>query len=332
MSLKDNFNQAVKEILKSGGLIGEDLSRESKKKTDIDRYIDPPKADEAAEVQTPAAMSVESVVQAAAAAVPKPAEHAAPEQSQSVNPFAQSNAQQTASVTETRQQYEERSAADRTGAFTPQSRGGYGGGASQVPPVSGAGNAFASQGRGGYGGGTPPVPPNSGSGNAFTGKSHDSPYYETEETTIISRNTIVNGSIRSFANVNIDGSVEGDVKITKNISVTGKIVGDIECNNSVMAGASMQGNMASKGQVQVDRDTIILGDISAQYLDLNGKIKGNLDIGGKAEFKTDAVIIGNITASTITVLDGATIQGYVNTTFLQESSSNIFPDAIAVTE
>ena len=70
----------------------------------------------------------------------------------------------------------------------------------------------------------------------------------------------------------------------------------------------------------------------AQYLDLNGKIKGNIDVGGKAEFKTDAIVLGNITASTITVLDGATIQGYVNTTFLQESSSSIFPDAIAVTE
>ncbi len=82
----------------------------------------------------------------------------------------------------------------------------------------------------------------------------------------------------------------------------------------------------------MDRDSLILGDISAQYLDLNGKIKGNVDVGGKAEFKTDAVILGNITASTITVLDGATIQGYVNTTFLQESSSSIFPEAIALSE
>lgn len=31
MSLKDNFNQAVKEILKKDGLVGDDLSKESKK-------------------------------------------------------------------------------------------------------------------------------------------------------------------------------------------------------------------------------------------------------------------------------------------------------------
>ena len=62
------------------------------------------------------------------------------------------------------------------------------------------------------------------------------------------------------------------------------------------------------------------------------RVRCREEVGGKAEFKTDAVILGNITASTITVLDGATIQGYVNTTFLQENSSSIFPDAISVTD
>ncbi|MDE6710665.1 MAG: hypothetical protein K2J76_09290, partial [Oscillospiraceae bacterium] len=42
MSLKDNFNQAVKEILRKDGLVGDDLSKESKKKSELDRYIDTP--------------------------------------------------------------------------------------------------------------------------------------------------------------------------------------------------------------------------------------------------------------------------------------------------
>ncbi|MEG0615744.1 MAG: polymer-forming cytoskeletal protein [Oscillospiraceae bacterium] len=94
----------------------------------------------------------------------------------------------------------------------------------------------------------------------------------------------------------------------------------------------MQGNVASKGQVKLDRDSLILGDINTQYLDINGKIKGNVEVGGKAEFKSDAIVFGNINASTITVLDGATIQGFVNTTFLQDTASSVFPEAIAVSE
>ena len=158
-------------------------------------------------------------------------------------------------------------------------------------------------------------------------------YYETEETTVISRNIVVTGgTITGFANVHIDGSIKCDVRITKDVNVTGKVVGDIACNNAVMAGSSIQGSIDSKGQVRMDRDSVLLGDISTQYLDINGRVKGNVDVGGKAEFKTDAVIVGDITASTITVLDGAVIKGYVNTTFLQDSESNIFPEAITVSE
>lgn len=279
MSLKDNFNQALKEILRKDGVAADDYPKENNKNPEPAELA----AEEKTETQDMKAVGNYVDENSAAEALAS----------------AQTRSAQTDNVQNTMGVQSNYSGAERAS-------GGFGG---SVPPVNN----------------TPNTPPPYSGGPS-------TPYYETEETTVISRNTIIDGSIRSFANINIDGSVKGDVKITKNINVTGKVVGDIECNNSVMTGASMQGSIASKGQVQLDRDSIILGDITAQYLDLNGKIKGNIEVGGKAEFKTDAVVLGNITASTITVLDGATIQGYVNTTFLQESSSSIFPDTIAVTD
>lgn len=342
MSLKDNFNQALREVLHKDGIIGNKPSPEEKKKTELDSYLEPaPKkiiedaapAEKPAETAAPAPESAGSVqnesasadysdLDIAPAAAAKPVEEPkpAPEapKAESVSPFAQYSQFARQSGAASRQESAQNSAYS----------GSYGSGQSFGSNNQSFGGSNQSFG----GGSVPPTPPRPPRSSSFRGNEPDSPYYETEETTIISRNTIIDGNIRSFANINIDGSVKGDVTITKNINVTGKVVGDIECNNSVMSGASMQGNIVSKGQVQMDRDSLILGDISAQYLDLNGKIKGNVDVGGKAEFKTDAVILGNITASTITVLDGATIQGYVNTTFLQESSSSIFPEAIALSE
>lgn len=342
MSLKDNFNQALREVLHKDGIIGNKPSPEEKKKTELDSYLEPaPKksiedatpAEKPAETAAPAPESAGSMqnesastdysdLDIAPAAAAKPVEEPkpAPEapKAESVSPFAQYSQFARQSGAASRQE------SAQNGAYS----GSYGSGQSFGSNNQSFGGSNQSFG----GGSVPPTPPRPPRSSSFRGNEPDSPYYETEETTIISRNTIIDGNIRSFANINIDGSVKGDVTITKNINVTGKVVGDIECNNSVMSGASMQGNIVSKGQVQMDRDSLILGDISAQYLDLNGKIKGNVDVGGKAEFKTDAVILGNITASTITVLDGATIQGYVNTTFLQESSSSIFPEAIALSE
>lgn len=376
MSLKDNFNQAVKEILRKDGLVGDDLSKESKKKSELDRYIDAPPQPEPLQDSDYNAKSdfPDPDIAPETAAAPPPPASPYVQSGQGVSQFGTRpaadpfGANQQAQQAQQNQGFPNQGYGGQNQRYDQQNQGygapnqgfasqgystpnqGYGApnnnnnmnmgqsfqGTSQQGGYSQQNQGFSSQGFGGspsgyggnqgYGGGNiPPAPPSYG-GN------EDSPYYETEETTIISRNTIITGNVRSFANVTIDGSVKGDVRITKNINVAGKVVGDVECNDSIMTGASMQGNLASKGRVQMDRDTIILGDIAAQYLDLNGKIKGNVDIGGKAEFKTDAIVMGNITASTITVLDGATIQGYVNTTFLQESSSNIFPEAIAVTE
>ncbi len=300
MSLKNNFNQALKEILGKDGIVNDESSKDQKKKAEHERAAEPVSRNIPEE-------RTESVYREPTEDVSAPKTPLS-SGSDVMGGVAADSAQQTTPFSQLSQYARQNGAAEaRNNSYDPYKKGAA------------------------DGAGTPPPPPTRSNGSSQSADP-DSPYYDTEETTVISRNTIIDGNIRSFANINIDGSVKGDVKITKNINVTGKVVGDIDCNNSVMTGASMQGNINSKGQVQIDRDSLLLGDISAQYLDLNGKVKGNIDVGGKAEFKTDAVILGNITASTITVLDGATIQGYVNTTFLQESSSSIFPEAIALGE
>ena len=100
-----------------------------------------------------------------------------------------------------------------------------------------------------------------------------------------------------------------------------------------MRTSQIQGNMQMKGSAYMERDTLLIGDLTSTYANVNGKIKGNLDITGKAELNSDAVVFGDISASTITVSDGAIIQGYVSTTFLnKEESKNIFPEAITIGE
>lgn len=156
---------------------------------------------------------------------------------------------------------------------------------------------------------------------------------DDNETTIISKNTVIDGNIRSFANMSIDGNIKGNVETTKDIDLNGKVVGDIACNNATLRTSQVQGNVRMKGNAFMERDTLLIGDLTSTYANVNGKIKGNLGISGKAELKSDAVVFGDISASTITVNDGAIIQGYVSTTFLnKEESKNIFPDAITIGE
>lgn len=157
---------------------------------------------------------------------------------------------------------------------------------------------------------------------------------ENEETTVISKNMVITGgTVSGFSNLKVDGGFKGDIKITKDVSVTGTFVGTIECNNASFIGSSVQGTVNAKGTLLMDRDSVLLGDVNVSNLDVNGRIKGNIAVSGKAALRAEAVILGDIVASTITIQDGAVVQGYVKTTFLQdESSSNVFPDAITVNE
>ncbi len=167
----------------------------------------------------------------------------------------------------------------------------------------------------------------------FSTQRYQRPASDDDEITVISRNTVVDGNIRSFANMSVDGNVKGNIETTKDIDINGKVVGDISCNNAQLRTSQVQGNIKMKGNAYMERDTLLIGDLTSTYANINGKIKGNLSTTGKTELKSDAVIFGDISASTITVNDGAIIQGYVSTTFLnKEESRNIFPDTITIGE
>ena len=174
-----------------------------------------------------------------------------------------------------------------------------------------------------YGGGS------IGGGNR--GRASD--YADANELTIISTNTRVEGNIRSFANMAVAGEIKGDVETTKNVDLNGTVVGNISCNNGELHQAKVQGNIRMKGNALIERDTLLLGDLTSTYAEINGKVRGNVNTAGRAEFKCDSVIMGDVSASTFTVEDGAIMHGFVSTTFIsKEESHNLFPETIIIGE
>lgn len=153
----------------------------------------------------------------------------------------------------------------------------------------------------------------------------------SQEMTVISKNTMIDGNVRSFADMKIDGNIKGNVETTKNITINGKVVGDLTCDNISMKNSAVQGNVRLKGQAVMANDSMLIGDLTSQVAQLNGKIKGNIEISGKIMLDRDSVIIGDIKAGSIAISDGAVINGFVTTTYLsKDESANIFPENIAL--
>lgn len=328
MGIKDNFQQAVKELWKKDGL-EENGENKNAQPTELDKYL----AGQNGMPEQPAPVSPAQSAQPPVQPVQpeQPAQNAQPAQTaqpaQPAQPEAngyqfganQQNVNAAGVPLET-PYYRAQPAAEPQ----PQNAAPAQEINANVQRFAGNGANGGYGGNGGFGGGNGGyVPPTA------AGRSMDAPS-DTDEVTVISRNTVIDGNVRSLANMQVDGNIKGNVETTRDVDMSGKIVGDIKCNNANMNSAAMQGNMVLKGKLRMDRDTILIGDLTSQYADVNGRIRGKLEIGGKAELKRDAIVFGDINASTIAVTDGAIIQGYVNTTFLsKEDSRSVFPDAIS---
>lgn len=154
----------------------------------------------------------------------------------------------------------------------------------------------------------------------------------TDEITFISRNTMVTGNVRSFANATIEGNVRGSVSIMKDAVMKGMLIGDLSCKNAVLQGSSVQGNILSKGNALIDNHSTVLGDLEAQYACIDGRIKGNISVGGKVVFLENAVVAGNIYTNALSVAEGANIQGFVSTAYLGENADSVFPSQIVMEE
>ncbi|QHI73012.1 bactofilin family protein [Aminipila terrae] len=164
-----------------------------------------------------------------------------------------------------------------------------------------------------------------GGGNSGNGMGPNEPYNEDEVgTTIITRNTIVEGNIKSFENIELNGKVKGKIDTTKNVGVSGFVQGDIEATDILLEGAQIKGNINSKGALLMDKDTLLVGDVAAQNTRVDGKIKGEVNIGGNGEFLSNSVVVGNITVSNFYVQYGARMQGYINTNFSKNEEDSIF--------
>lgn len=157
-------------------------------------------------------------------------------------------------------------------------------------------------------------------------------FQKVNEMTVISKNTVIVGDIRSLASVTIEGNVRGRVEVLKDATVQGMLVGDLTCKNARMHGSSVQGNVLIKENAYIDHNSTLLGNLSAQCASIDGKVKGNIEIGSKVEFRENAIIAGDIYTSTITVADGANIKGFINTAYLSENSDAAFPGQIVIDE
>lgn len=156
------------------------------------------------------------------------------------------------------------------------------------------------------------------------------PIQEDTPATVISRSMVIVGEITSSGDIDIYGDVKGSVKTDGDIKATGKIVGDLAGNGFTLNGCTIQGNISAQGTVTIGLNTIVVGDIIADSIKLNGKVKGNLTISKMSEFMENALLAGDVQSQTISMSQGAKLHGNVSVALDSSQSEKEFDSIFRV--
>jgi cytoskeletal protein CcmA (bactofilin family) len=154
--------------------------------------------------------------------------------------------------------------------------------------------------------------------------SNVAPIQEDTPATVISRSMVIVGEITSVGDIDIYGDVKGSIKTDGDVKATGKIVGDMTGGSFTLNGCAVQGNITAKGSVTIGSNTVIVGDIIADSIKLNGKVKGNLTIAKMSEFLENALLAGDVHSQTISMSQGAKLHGNVSVALDSSQSEKEF--------
>ena len=150
------------------------------------------------------------------------------------------------------------------------------------------------------------------------------PMQEDTPATVISRSMVIVGEIASSGDIDIYGDVKGSIKTDGDIKATGKIIGDVSGNSLTLNGCTIQGNITAQGSVIIGQNTIVVGDIKADSIKVNGKVKGNLTISKMSEFMENALLAGDVHSQTISMSQGAKLHGNVSVALDSSQSEKEF--------
>lgn len=146
--------------------------------------------------------------------------------------------------------------------------------------------------------------------------------------TIISKGTVINGSIVSDGSLEVFGTINGDISCLGKLSISGVVKGKSSAAEVYLHTNRLDGGITSKGCVKIAAGTVVIGDIAAASCVVAGAVKGNLDVNGPVVVDSTAVIKGNISSKGIQINSGAVIDGFCALPYAAVDIDSFFGDEV----
>lgn len=150
------------------------------------------------------------------------------------------------------------------------------------------------------------------------------PEEDSEEVTVITKGTTINGGIKSDTSLVVKGTIEGDVECQGKLTITGRVAGNTIASEIYVNTPRLEGDINSRGIVKVDVGTVVIGNISCTSVLVSGAVKGNIEVNGPVIVDSTAVVKGDIKAKSIQINSGAVIDGHCSLAFADVDLDSFF--------
>lgn len=145
------------------------------------------------------------------------------------------------------------------------------------------------------------------------------------ETAIIPKGTVINGNIAIEGKLEMYGVVNGDINSDNRVNISGDVTGNIKANDLYAKDSFIVGQIVCAQGATIRENTVILGDIMAENLVVDGAVQGKIDIREGVTVGDTAILDSDIKAKTIQVNNGAAINGHCSLCYADIKLEDIFP-------
>ncbi len=132
-------------------------------------------------------------------------------------------------------------------------------------------------------------------------------------TTRITANMVVIGDITSSDRVDVFGRVRGDIQTEDDVVLEGVVEGGISGKNMLLQGSALRGNVLASGDVAIESGSVIVGNVQAENVKLDGKVKGNLFVSQMTQLTENALLVGDVETTGVAASVGSRIRGNIKT-------------------
>lgn len=145
------------------------------------------------------------------------------------------------------------------------------------------------------------------------------------DTAIIPKGTIINGNISITDRLEMYGEINGDISSANRVDICGEVTGNINAEDLHAKDSYIVGQVACVQEAVIHENTVVLGDINAQNLVIEGAVQGQIDIKNKITVGEKAIVESDIKAREIQINNGAVLNGHCSLCYSDIDVKEVFP-------